>query len=183
MKIGYARVSTKWYQSEVQVSELEAHGCDKIWTASSYDNENSDDTLKRFLEQVSAGDTIVATRLSSIADSAPELLQFLEKIKQKKAYFRSIAEPWVDTSSKGGERIVDTIKGLIDFEIAIADAESRVEQNRPKTFGVTLGRPQKLSVQRRQEAISLMKIGKTAAEVGRMLGVSRSTISRLKKGT
>ncbi|MBL4769225.1 MAG: Hin recombinase [Rhodobacteraceae bacterium] len=43
------------------------------------------------------------------------------------------------------------------------------------------GRPQKLSDQKRQEAISLIKIGKSAAEVSRVLGVSRSTISRLKK--
>ena len=181
MNIGYARVSAKWYQSEVQVSELEKQGCDKIWKQSLLADENPDEAAKKFLKQVSKGDTVVATRLTSVAHSAPDLLRLLEQIQKKGAYFKSLAEPWADTSSEGGERVIETIRGLIDFELAMADAESRIEENRPKSFGVSAGRPQKLTEQKRQEAISLLKIGKSAAEVSRMLGVSRSTISRLKK--
>ncbi len=180
-KIGYARVSTKWYQSEVQISELEKQGCDKIWKDSILENEHPDETLSRFLNEVSKGDTVVATRLTSVAQSPADLLRLLERIHKKGAYFRSLAEPWVDTNSEGGQRVIDTIRGIIDFEIAIADAESRVEENRPRSFGVSAGRPQKLSEHQRQEAISLLRIGKSAAEVSRMLNVSRSTISRLKK--
>ena len=181
MKIGYARVSAKWYQSEVQVSELEKQGCDKIWKESIVENDNPDKMLKKFLKEVSKGDTVVTTRLASVANSAPDLLQLLEKIQKKGAFFRSVAEPWADTHADGGDRVIETIRGLIDFEIAVADVESRVEENRPKTFGVSAGRPQKLSDQHRLEAIALLRIGKSAAEVSRMLGVSRSTISRLKK--
>jgi DNA invertase Pin-like site-specific DNA recombinase len=181
MKIGYARVSAKWYQSELQVSELERQGCDKIWKDSILEAENPDKALRNFLKEVSKGDTVVATRLASVANSAPELLQLLEKIRKKGAHFRSISEPWADTSSAGGDHIIDTIRGIIDFEIAVADAESRIEENRPKTFGVSAGRPQKLAEQQRQEAFALLKMGKSAAEVSRVLGVSRSTISRLKK--
>ena len=181
MKIGYARVSAKWYQGEVQISELERQGCDKIWKESTLENENPDKALTKFLESISKGDTVMATRLTSVAGSVPDLLQFLEKIHNKGAYFRSIAEPWADTNSEGGQRVIDCIRGLVDFEISIADAESRVEEGRPKTFGVLPGRPKKLSEQKRHEAVSLLKLGKSAAEVSRMLGVSRSTISRLKK--
>lgn len=181
MKIGYARVSTKWYQSEIQVSELERQGCDKIWKEAILEDEHPDKALKKFLSQVSKGDTVVATRLTSVAHSPAELLQLMEKIQKKGAYFRSIAEPWADTSAQGGAQIIDTIRGMIDFEIAIADAESRVEENRPQTFGLSPGRPQKLKEQRRLQAISLLKIGKSAAEISRVLGVSRSTISRLRK--
>lgn len=181
MKIGYARVSAKWYQSEVQVSELEKQGCDKIWKDSILENEDPDKALTKFLKEVSKGDTVVATRLSSVAQSAPDLLRLLEQIHKKGAYFRSLAEPWADTNSEGGQRVLDTIRGIIDFEIALADAENRIETNRPKAFGVSPGRPQKLTEQKRHEAISLLKIGKSAAEVSRMLGVSRSTISRLRK--
>ena len=181
MKIGYARVSAKWYQSKIQVSELERLGCDKVWKESILENENPDKALKDFLKEISKGDTVVATRLASVANSAPDLLQLLEKIRKRGAHFRSIAEPWADTNSNGGERVIDTIRGIIDFEIAVADAESRVEESRPQTFGVSPGRPQKLTKLQRQEAISLLKIGKSAAEVSRTLSVSRSTISRLRK--
>lgn len=180
MKIGYARVSAKWYQSEVQISELEKQGCDKIWKESVLEVESPEKALSKFLKEVSKGDTVVATRLTSVAQSAPDLLSLLEQIHKKGAYFRSLAEPWADTNLEGGDRVIETIRGLIDFEIAVADAESRVQENRPKTFGLTAGRPQKLTEQKKLEAISLLGIGKSAAEVSRMLGVSRSTISRLK---
>ena len=182
MKIGYARVSAKWYQSEVQINELEKQGCEKIWKEAICEGENPDSSLEYFLflKEVSKGDTVVATRLSSVAHSAPELLRFLEQIHKKGAYFRSLAEPWVNTGSDGGLHVIKTIRGLIDFELSVADVESRTRENRPKTFGVTRGRPPKLTEQQKSEAISLIRNGKSSAAVSRLLGVSRSTISRLK---
>ena len=96
MKIGYARVSTKWYQSEVQLAQLEGQGCEKVWTETGLGANGPDEGFERFLAEVSPGDTVVATRLASIAESAPELLRLLEKIQKKGAYFRSLAEPWAD---------------------------------------------------------------------------------------
>ena len=180
VKIGYARVSTKWYQSEVQLAQLEGQGCDKVWRETDFAQGGEDDGFDRFLAQVSPGDTVIATRLTSLAESSADLLRLLERIHKKGAFFRSLAEPWADTRAAGGERVIQTIRGLIEFEIAVADVKSRIEQGRPKTFGVSAGRPQKLSTQQRLKAISLLKVGKSAAAVGRMLGVSRSTISRLK---
>ncbi|MCY0146717.1 recombinase family protein [Hoeflea sp. G2-23] len=180
MKIGYARVSTKWYQSKVQLAQLEGQGCAKVWSEENFSHDGPDDGFERFLAEVSPGDTVVTTRLASLADSAPDLLRLLEKIHRKGAYFRSLAEPWADTTSEGGDRVIETVRGLIEFEIAVADVKSRDDQDRPKTFGVSAGRPQKLSNHQKQKALSLLKVGKSAAAIGRMLGVSRSTISRLK---
>ncbi|OCW56586.1 recombinase family protein [Hoeflea olei] len=182
MKIGYARVSTKWYQSEVQLSQLEAQGCAKVWSDAMLPDASAEERFEAFLAHVSPGDTVIATRLTSLADSPADLLVLLEKIKRKGAYFRSLAEPWVDTRTRGGDRVVETIRGLIEFELAVADIQSRVEEDRPRTFGVTAGRPQKLSREQRQKALALLKVGKSAAAIGRLLGVSRSTISRLKSG-
>ena len=182
VKIGYARVSTKWYQSEVQLAQLEGQGCDKVWSETSLAQDGSDEGFEKFLAEVSSGDTVVTTRLASLADSAADLLRLLEKIQKKGAYFRSLAEPWADTTTDGGDRVIETIRGLIEFEIAVADVKSRVDQDRPKTFGVSAGRPEKLSSHQKQKALSLLKVGKSAAAIGRMLGVSRSTISRLKSG-
>ena len=180
MKIGYARVSTKWYQSKVQLAQLEAQGCDRVWSETSLSQNGSDDGFENFLAEVSSGDTIVTTRLTSLADSVADLLRLLEKIHEKGAFFRSLAEPWADTKAEGGGRVIETIRGLIEFEVAVADVKSRVDQDRPKTFGVSAGRPQKLSILQKQKALSLLKVGKSAAAISRMLGVSRSTISRLK---
>lgn len=181
MKIGYARVSAKWYQSEFQVSELEKQGCDRVWREALAGNDDEAQAFLNFLDQVGPDDTVIATRITSVAHSAAEFLNLLERIQKKGAHFKSIAEPWANTSGKDGERVIDTIRGMIDFEIAVADMKSRNVQNRPQTFGVSAGRPHKLSEQQKVKALSLLKIGKSAAEISRMLEVSRSTISRLKR--
>lgn len=181
MKIGYARVSSKWYQSEVQVGELEKQGCDKVWKESINDTDNPEAALEDFLKTVTKGDIVVATRLASVANSTADLLQFLERIHKKGAHFRSASEPWADTTIKGGESIINTIRGIIDFEISVADAENRITENRPKTFDTSAGRPKKLTEPQKQKALSLLKNKKSAAEISRLLGVSRSTISRLRK--
>lgn len=183
MKIGYARVSTKWYQSSVQLAQLESQGCDRVWSNGHVGKESSDKDFERFLAQVSPGDTVVTTRLMAVAESAADLLSLLEDIHRKGAFFRSLAEPWADTKADGGARVIESVRGLIEFEIAVADVKSRVDQDRPKTFGLSAGRPQKLSDQQKHKALSLLRVGKSAAAIGRMLGVSRSTISRLKNET
>ncbi|MBL4667297.1 MAG: recombinase family protein [Sneathiella sp.] len=180
MKIGYARVSTKWYQSELQVTELEKQGCDKVWCQTLTDDQSSNHGLKDLLDQISKGDTVIATRITSIAHSSAELLYLLEKIEEKNAYFRSLAEPWTNTKEHGGERVIHAIRGMINFEMTLVSMDIKEEFKRPQTFGVSLGRPRALTDQQKHEAVSLLKTGKSAAEIGRFLGVSRSTISRLK---
>jgi len=180
VKIGYARVSAQWYQSELQVSELKKRGCDRVWRESLPRGQNASSDIEVFLDQVSAGDTVIATRVVAVAHSAADFLNLLEKIQQKGAYFKSLAEPWANTSGQNGRQVIETIRGMIDFELAVADMKTRKIEDRPQTFGVSAGRPHKLTQLQKDKALSLLNIGKTAAEIGRMLGVSRSTISRLK---
>lgn len=180
VKIGYARVSAKWYQNEFQVAELERQGCDRVWRESLLESDDPDSALRAFMAQVSPGDTVIATRVISVAHSAADLLHFLEMLQRKGAFFRSISEPWIDTKRDGGARVVETIRGMIDFEIEVADLRSRQDADHPQTVGISAGRPPKLTERERFEALSLLKLGKSAAEISRKLGVSRSTISRLK---
>ncbi|CUK18134.1 DNA-invertase hin [Ruegeria denitrificans] len=180
VKIGYARVSSKWYRSEVQLSELKRQGCDRIWSDTAQDTTNRARTLEEFLADVSAGDVIVVSRLSAIADSIAELFNLLERLHEKGAAFRSMSEPWINTEGGRAGMVLEVLGGVIDYELGLADLESRTVEDRPKSFGLSKGRPKKLSAKEREEAISLLSMGKTAAEIGRMLGVSRSTISRIK---
>ncbi|WP_282170309.1 recombinase family protein [Ruegeria atlantica] len=180
VKIGYARVSSKWYRSEVQLSELKRQGCDRIWSDTTQDGNDRGETLETFLADVSAGDVIVVSRLSAIADSIAELVNLLRQVHEKGAAFRSMSEPWINTEGGRAETVLDVLSGVIDYELGLADLESRTVEDRPRSFGLSKGRPKKLTATEREEALSLLSMGKTAAEIGRMLGVSRSTISRLK---
>jgi len=180
VKIGYARVSSKWYRNEVQLSELQRQGCDRVWSDTAGDGNDRADSLESFLKDVSAGDIVVVSRLSAVADSIAEVLHLLEVLRKKGAAFRSISEPWINTEGERAEVVLDILSGVIDYELGMADLESRAAEDRPKSIGLSKGRPKKLSETDRAEALSLLSMGKTAAEIGRLLGVSRSTVSRLK---
>ena len=179
-KIGYARVSSKWYRNEVQLNELQRQGCDRVWRDNDADGHDEADSLEAFLENVSAGDVVVVSRLSAVAGSIAELLNLIEMLSKKGVAFRSIAEPWANTEGERAAVVLDILGGVIDYELGLADLESRTVEDRPKSIGLSKGRPKKLSEADRAEALSLLSMGKTAAEIGRLLGVSRSTISRLK---
>ena len=180
VKIGYARVSSKWYRNEVQLSEFQRQGCDRVWRDTAAGVNDGANSLAAFLEDVSAGDVVVVSRLSAVADSIAELLNLIEMLSNKGVAFRSIAEPWANTEGERAKVVLDILGGVIDYELGLADLESRAIEDRPRSIGLSKGRPKKLSETDRAEALSLLSMGKTAAAIGRLLGVSRSTISRLK---
>ncbi|MBO0345003.1 recombinase family protein [Roseibium sp. CAU 1637] len=180
MKIGYARVSSRWYQAELQISALKSEGCDRIWKDTTRDGMLSTSGLEDFIGQLAPGTTVIATRLSAVARSLPDLLYFLESVTQKGAKFRSLAEPWCDTSVRSPSELLQILRGTVEFDVELKALDAATIEDSPSAVGITVGRPNKLSEGERIKAISLLRIGKSAAEVGRLLGVSRSTISRLK---
>ncbi|SHM16694.1 recombinase family protein [Roseibium suaedae] len=180
MKIGYARVSSRWYQSELQIAALKSEGCEKVWKDKSDDGLVNASNMEEFLAEIGPGVTVIATRLAAVARSAPDLLYFLEKVTEKGASFRSLAEPWCDTRTNSVSQMLQTLRGLVAFEVELSALSHADDESHSDVVGISIGRPSKLSEPERLKALSLLRIGTSAAEVGRLLGVSRSTISRLK---
>ncbi|MBL4645158.1 MAG: recombinase family protein [Rhizobiales bacterium] len=52
-----------------------------------------DKAFTKFLDQIAPGDTVIAIRVTSVAHSAADFLNLLERIQNKGAYFKSLAEP------------------------------------------------------------------------------------------
>jgi DNA invertase Pin-like site-specific DNA recombinase len=59
-------------------------------------------------------------------------------------------------------------------------ARTREGRERAKARGVRFGRPKKLSVHQRREAIDRIEAGEAVADVARAFGVDRATLYRLK---
>ncbi len=180
MKIGYARVSSRWYQAELQIAALKNEGCEKIWKDTTRDEMISTSGLENFLSQLGPDTTVIATRLSAVARTLPDLLYFLESVTRKGAKFRSLAEPWCDTSVSAPSELLKILRGTVELDVELKALDTATIEDGPTAVGISVGRPNKLSEREQIKAISLLRIGKSAAEVGRLLGVSRSTISRLK---
>jgi DNA invertase Pin-like site-specific DNA recombinase len=78
--IGYARVSTDGQTLDAQIAALKAAGAERIYreTASGAKTERKE--LARALKSMTAGDTLLVTRLDRLARSTRDLLNILDAV-------------------------------------------------------------------------------------------------------
>ena len=91
--IGYARVSTDDQNTEAQEDELQAAGCTIICREQASGAAKSRPELARLIAQIQTGDVLTVVRLDRLARSVSHLLETVETIQSKGAYFRSLRDP------------------------------------------------------------------------------------------
>ena len=95
----FARVSTVGQTLEAQLHGHKAAGCQQIFFQKVGGARADRRELNRMLGAVAAGDVVVVTRIDRLARSTFDLFAIVKSIVDRKAQFRSLAEPWADTSN------------------------------------------------------------------------------------
>jgi DNA invertase Pin-like site-specific DNA recombinase len=131
------------------------------------------------LEQLRAGDSVVVWKLDRLARSTRDLLATVETIRAAGATFRSLSEPWADTTSHGGKFMLTVFAGMAEFERELIRERTHAGRGGAKRRGVRFGRPKELNVEQRELAFRLRADGKSVKEVAHISGVHVSTIYRL----
>jgi DNA invertase Pin-like site-specific DNA recombinase len=158
---GYARVSTDGQTLASQEAELMAAGCAKVYSEKVSGARTDRLELAKVMRRIEAGDLLIVTRLDRLARSTRDLLNILHQLAEKGAKFKSLHDPWCDTSTPQGELLVTILAGFA------------------KARGVRFGRPRKLDQHQRQEALQRLANGETLVDVARTFGVDPTTIGRL----
>ena len=177
---GYARVSTIGQTLEAQLDGLKAAGCQRIFREKVSGARADRRELNKMLGKLEAGDVVVVTRIDRLARSTFDLFAIVKAIVDQKAQFRSLAEPWADTSTATGRLMIAVLGGLADVERDLIRTRTSEGRERAKARGVKLGRKPKLTTQQRVEALERRAAGETLMEIARSYNVSFATISRLK---
>jgi DNA invertase Pin-like site-specific DNA recombinase len=120
-----------------------------------------------------------APRLDRLARSTRDLLNILHQLAEKGAKFKSLHDPWCDTSTPQGELLVTILAGFATFERHLIKARTDDGRKRAQDRGVRFGRPRKLDAHQRGEAIARLAKGETLVDVARTYGVDPTTIGRL----
>jgi DNA invertase Pin-like site-specific DNA recombinase len=175
MNYGYMISAT---DAQKVAAQLKSAGCDKIHRDTRGAAKSERAQRRRAIDQLAPGDVLVVARLNQIADSTLDLLQTLTSISERKANFRSIAEPWADTNQRG-VRLLTMLEGIATFERDVRSARTEAGQARAVARGVKLGRKPKLTPKQEQDALRRRKKGETLATIAETYNVSHSTISRL----
>src|SRR5215510_11279290 len=179
MKLGYARVSTAEQPLTMQLDLLRQANCERLFQEKHSGAVRDRVALGRLLEQLRAGDTVVVWKLDRLARSTRELLATVETIREAGATFRSLSEPWADTTSHGGKFILTVFAGMAEFERELIRERTRAGRDMAKRRGVRFGRPKKMNAEQRDLALRLRAEGKSVKEVANIFGVHVSTIYRL----
>jgi DNA invertase Pin-like site-specific DNA recombinase len=97
----------------------------------------------------------MVARIGRLARSTFDLFAIVKQIMDAGAQFRSLAEPWADTSNSAGRLMVAILGGLADVERDLIRPQQQKEARRRRAQGATL------------------------AELAESYNVGRATISRL----
>ena len=179
MIYGYARVSTDGQSVVAQVAELEGSGCAKVFRETASGAQTDRRQLGRLLAAMTEGDVFMVVRLDRLARSTRDLLNVLAVLVERKVGFKSLRDPWADTTTPHGRLMLTVLGGLAEFERELIRARTGEGRERAKSRGVKFGRPNKLTAFQRAEAMRRRDAGETARDIARSYGVHHATISRL----
>ena len=180
MDIGYARVSTQGQTLESQVEDLGKVGCAKIYREVASGAKSDRPQLQSLLKALEPGGVIVVTRLDRLARSTIDLLTTIKQIADKGCLFKSLADPWCDTTTPGGRLMLTVLGGLAEFERELIKARTSDGRERAKRAGVRMGRKPKLTAHQIAEVRDRKAAGESVRFLARSYGCSPNTISRVR---
>jgi len=116
MIYGYARVSTDGQTLDTQREALTQAGAGRVFAEKISGARSDRAQLQRALTALEPGDVLLVTKLDRLARSTRDLLNTLATIAEKGAGFKSLGDPWADTTTPHGKLMVTILGGLAEFE-------------------------------------------------------------------
>ena len=177
MKYGYARVSTKHQELDLQIDKLKEQGCEIIYKEKYTGTKCDRPELNKLLDEIKSGDTLVVCKLDRLARNVKEGIELVEMLFKK--------DVKVDVLNLG--LLENTTIGRFYLQLLLAVAEmernmivERVQEgleNARKNPNFQCGRPKKFSPDHLQFALSL-RPEHTFKDIANNTGISIATLKR-----
>lgn len=180
MNLAYVRVSTVEQNEERQIEALKKFNIEK-WFTEKVSGKNMDrPKLQEMLDFCREGDTIYIHDFSRLARSTKDLLDIVERLKEKDVHLVSNKEN-IDSSTPQGKLMLTMIAAIYEFErenmlerqregIAIAKREGKFKGRKPLELD-DFDKYYELYVSRQI----------TKSEMARKLNISRPTLDKMIK--
>jgi len=176
--LGYARVSTTDQDAALQLDALNAAGCYRVFVDTMSGSLERRPELDKLLDQLRPGDTLVVWRLDRLGRSIRHLIDQLHVLADRGVGFRSLQET-IDTTSPGGRLVFHVFAALAEFERDLIRERTNAGLQAARARGRRGGRPPQLTANQVRTARRMYEQqDMTVAQIGQVLGVSRTTIYR-----
>ncbi len=174
--VGYARVSSSGQDLGVQLEKLK--GCDKVFKEKRSGVDTGRPELKRCLEYLREGDTLLVTKIDRLARSTSDLYRIISTLTDKDVSFRVIDDPAIDTSSRTGKLVMGILALIAEFENNIRRERQMDGIKKARERGTRFGRKPLLIAETIQKVRKLRKAGKTVPEIMRQTDLSKASVYR-----
>ena len=177
MKIGYVRVSTQEQNTIRQELLMESLGADEVYIDRMSGKSTDRPELKKLMEYVRRGDTVIVESISRFARNTRDLLELVERLTAKGAEFVSRKEA-IDTTTPSGKFMLTIFGAVAELEREYILQRQQEGIAIAKANGVYKGRK---PIQRPEfpQVVELWREGKiTAVEAMRRLDMKPRTFYR-----
>ncbi len=141
MKIGYIRVSTQEQNTIRQEVLMESLGVEEVYIDRMSGKSAERPELKKMMEYVRQGDTVIVESISRFARNTRDLLELVERLTAKGVEFVSKKEA-IDTTTPSGKFMLTIFGAVAELEreyilqrqsegIAIAKAQGKYKGRKP----------------------------------------------------
>lgn len=182
MNIGYARVSTLEQRLDRQIDALKAAGVDErmIYQEKATGTKRDRPELQRMLDELCDGDTVIITDLTRISRSSRDLLDIVDKIRERGASIKSIKDTWLDTTEENPYSmfLLTVMSGLSQLERDLNSQRTKEGLASARARGRKGGRPS-LQNQKAEVVLALQAGGMRVVDIVKETGLSRSTVNRI----
>lgn len=176
--IGYARVSTPDQSLDSQVSDLEAAGCQLVFSEIVSGAKRDRPKLDTLMSVVQTGDTVVVVGLDRLGRSLGDLLKIVADFERKGVNLRSLRES-IDTTSPSGRLVFHMFGAIAEFERSLILERTQRGLEAARKSGRFGGRPPALSAAQLEKARAMLDGGQfTREDVARLFDVHESTLRR-----
>jgi len=179
MKLGYARVSTRDQNLDLQVDALKHAGCERIYQDVSSGSKTERPALDEMLGQLRPGDVLVIWKLDRMGRSLAHLVELVSNLVKKKVGLVSLNDP-IDTTSAQGRLVFNLFASLAEFERELIRERTQAGLSAARARGRVGGRPKGLSAQAQATAMAAETLYRekrlSVSAIAGKLHISKSTL-------
>ncbi len=177
--VGYARVSSTGQDYSTQIANLEAAGVTKVFSEKRSGLDGSRPELKRCLEYLREGDTLVVTKLDRLARSTSDLYRTVAALEEKGVAFKVLDDELVDTTTRTGKLVMGILALIAEFEADIRRERQMEGIAKAKAEGRMGGRPKLVTKEVEQKITELRQDGMSIRAIGAAIGLSKATVQKV----
>ena len=182
--LGYTRVSTTSQDAQLQLNALVDSGVQKRDVFSDVTSGSraaiERPGMKRLLDYVESGDTVVVWRIDRLGRSLIDVLNTVNLLRDKGVKIRSLSDG-IDPETTSGRLMLGMLATLAEYERELITERVNAGIAAAKQSGTRFGRPPvdpAVIAEKLEIAQDARRKGRTAAEAASLVGWSRATLYR-----